>query len=69
MSGSAVVGCMSVSVSRPNNRVWTPRPLKLISKDFPVVSTAGGVLVRSPAGIRLSEKDRLRDSNRPLVSA
>jgi len=30
MSGSAVVGCMSVSVSRPNNRVWTPRPLKLI---------------------------------------
>ena len=45
------------------------RPLKLISKDFPVVSTAGGVLVRSPAGIRLSEKDRLRDSNRPLVSA
>jgi hypothetical protein len=46
-----------------------PRPLKLISKDFPIVSTAGGVLVRSPAGIRLSEKDRLRDSNRPLVSA
>jgi hypothetical protein len=45
------------------------RPLKLISKDFPVVSTAGGVLVRSPAGIRLSEKDRLRHSNRPLVSA
>ena len=45
------------------------RPLKLDSKDFPVVSTAGGVLVRSPAGIRLSEKDRLRDSNRPLVSA
>src|ERR1700689_1600632 len=44
-------------------------PLKLLSKDFPGVSTADGVLVRSTADIRLSEKDRLRHSNRPSLSA
>jgi hypothetical protein len=42
---------------------------QLHSKDFPVVSTVSGVLVRSTAEVRSSEKDRLRDSNRPLVSA
>ena len=45
------------------------RPLNFTSKDFPVVSTVGGVLVRSTADARSSEKDRLRHSNRPLVSA
>jgi hypothetical protein len=45
------------------------RPLNFTSKDFPVVSTVSGVLVRSTAEVRSSEKDRLRDSNRPLVSA
>jgi hypothetical protein len=45
------------------------RPLKLTSKDFPVVSTVGGILVREPAKVRSSGKDRLRRSNRPLVSA
>ena len=45
------------------------RPLKPFSKDFPIVSTVGEVLVRLTARIRLNGKDRLRDSNRPLVSA
>jgi hypothetical protein len=42
---------------------------QLHSKDFPVVSTVSGVLVRSTAEVGSSEKDRLRHSNRPLVSA
>ena len=45
------------------------RPLNLTSKDFPVVSTVAGVLVRSTADVCSSEKDRLRHSNRPLMSA
>ena len=45
------------------------RSLNFTSKDFPVVSRVGWVLVRSTADIRSSRKDRLRHSNRPLVSA
>jgi len=44
------------------------RPLKLTSKDFPVVSTVDVVLVLSTAGSS-SRKGRLRNSNRPLMSA
>jgi len=46
------------------------RPLNLDSKDFPIVSTAlwdSGSFDCECS--RLSVKDRLRDSNRPLMSA
>jgi len=51
----------------PDRHFWAAPQLH--SKDFPVVSTVGLVLVLEPAEVRLSEKDRLRHSNRPLVSA
>jgi hypothetical protein len=46
-----------------------PRPLNEHSKDSPVVSTVLWALVLSPADVRASRKDRLRHSNRPLLSA
>jgi hypothetical protein len=44
----------AIRILRAQRAIWVGgRPLKLTSKDFPVVSTVGGILVREPAKVRL----------------